>query len=636
MEEAEEADGEDVVEDLLRVEKRDCSTLIEEEDVKEPMPTDAANAEELDSMVTASSEEMSLSDEVPSASGGEEEEEDRAFEVNANVSEPMAIDCPQIEVQLDVIRKVIEQVESHVGDLEVIISFPSTDDHNTDQIEDELDCCMRKCRSVHKTLRKLLYLVGTEGRGLVSSDLDYFGGAQERLKDELSIWKATMLHRSKMKARVDVIDRSMSEILSALHELSATCIPMPSHNKAQIFDDSKAMYSPTDSSKVESSTTLKILKKRKPNPVEQLRIQRTAQRQRQNALAFQQASLSSSSSATSSSSSSSNESTYFIPQKQPLPTFEVPQYIMPHGSVIGGIGASADEAKVHFFRNEPNRLREPLWDECPHMANYRVKLYKYAINSFHYVYRLEGRCGNPREDLSRAKGREMAEKVYAHWWFMHRSKPTNQITAPMKPFSKESPTHPLARQIDVLAPMDDILLAWKILPASKSVRMTTDDHMEKNQNMLWKEEPPELSSFTGRQDFDPHWTCPTCSSLNFIAQEKCCENTRPAFFGNPHCVWQAAYKVSQAWNAILQELYNKLHQNPCGRYLPSDGSWSDSLVGVHYEVVGGHTIRLSLRGSNDKGVEFKSFKLRRAIYHRLKDVYDQRNFDSAKVCLLFT
>ena len=55
---------------------------------------------------------------------------------------------------------------------------------------------------------------------------------------------------------------------------------------------------------------------------------------------------------------------------------------------------------------------------------------------------------------------------------------------------------------------------------------------------------------------------------------------------------------------------------------------------MQYEVVGGHTIRLSLRGSNDKGVEFKSFKLRRAVYNRLKDVYDQRNFDSAKVCLL--
>ena len=68
-------------------------------------------------------------------------------------------------------------MESHVGDLEVIISFPSTDDHNNGQIEDELDCCMKVC-SVHKTLRKLLHLVGTEGRGLVSSDLDYFGGAQ--------------------------------------------------------------------------------------------------------------------------------------------------------------------------------------------------------------------------------------------------------------------------------------------------------------------------------------------------------------------------------------------------------------------------------------------------------------------------
>ena len=37
-----------------------------------------------------------------------------------------------------------------------------------------------------------------------------------------------------------------------------------------------------------------------------------------------------------------------------------------------------------------------------------------------------------------------------------------------------------------------------------------------------------------------------------------------------------------------------------------------------------------------KALNSKSFKLRRAIYHRLKDVYDQRNFDSAKVCLLFT
>ena len=57
VEEAEEADGEDVVEDLLRVEKRDCSTLIEEEDVKasrcRQMQLMLRN---LDLMVTASSE----------------------------------------------------------------------------------------------------------------------------------------------------------------------------------------------------------------------------------------------------------------------------------------------------------------------------------------------------------------------------------------------------------------------------------------------------------------------------------------------------------------------------------------------------------------------------------------------------
>jgi hypothetical protein len=603
-----------------------------------------------------------------------------------------------VENKKDEIRRVLGKCKGYIGELEILLSYSFTNDKETHRAEN-LKYCLKRSRSARRALEALWNLVGGDGELLSRGDVRYFSGTSARLPGKVQGWKQELAALAPnaveeieegahligvvLKDFIDIgpdalpEDEDEDEENEAVQaekeeddeeedESLASTSPAPG---AGSFADNAPMYTSnsgvggsrgaaTSASAATSGVApaakskMPVMRKKVSNK-EALEAKRAEAKLIDNERAYQLAkssslssssssslSLSSSSSSSSLSSSSSSSSSAFTTLKPKVlarPTFHVPQYQMPPGSVTaGGLGLPGERPNPTkpFFRNDGN-LTEPLWDECPHMANHRVRLFQWVMDSFFPIFRNSASEDVIRHDFGKERAKYLAVKLYAHWYFMHTAYPT-VFRHPA--FPKQSPRHPLHRQHDTLAPMDAEMLAGRILSTSKTVRESGTDHMVASssaqpQSKLWAEEPREVVGLKERSEFNFSWECMECSAITFISERKCmnpeCGATRPSHIPEPHKVLGASYKIAKEWNALIKSANEALHKAPCGRYLPANGDWTDEDVGVQ-RIRDGYLDRFFLL---DGGVDVKckTLKVRSAIFEHMKAAYLTRQHDPRKV-----